>query len=128
MTMRTTLWLAAGLAVALLVVGIPYWRVPYSHVSLPDTLMGGELVVVALIAALVRRVGRCRVVPSLLAIGLAVPAAVVIRIVVETATDPTTHNLFPFEIVIASVVGLIASGVGVLAGSATGFYRGASRR
>ena len=36
---------------------------------------------------------------------------VVLRIVLGTAVDPTSHNLWPFEIVYASVVSLVAIGV-----------------
>jgi hypothetical protein len=41
---------------------------------------------------------------------------VMARVVVETFQNPTTHNLWPFELVIASAVGLAVASVGSLAG------------
>ncbi|HEX5789288.1 MAG TPA: hypothetical protein VFY03_13985 [Woeseiaceae bacterium] len=42
---------------------------------------------------------------------LAVMALVVLRILVDTARDPTSHNLWPFEILQASVLSLLVVGV-----------------
>jgi hypothetical protein len=39
--------------------------------------------------------------------------AVLGRVGVETARDPSTHSLWPFEIVIAGGIGLAAATVGV---------------
>jgi hypothetical protein len=113
-------WLAGAFVVAFLAVGIPYWQVPYAKVSLPGTLMGAGLVVVVVAAALVRAAGKCHIVLSLLAAGLAVPSVVVARVAVDTIHDPTSHNLWPFEVIIASVVGLLASSAGALLGSVPG--------
>jgi hypothetical protein len=38
------------------------------------------------------------------------------RVVVETFRDPTSHNLWPFEIIIAAVVGFAVACVGALLG------------
>tara|TARA_R110002072_G_scaffold174303_3_gene329346 strand:- start:32145 stop:32441 length:297 start_codon:yes stop_codon:yes gene_type:complete len=38
-------------------------------------------------------------------------AFVVIRILVDTAMDPTSHNLWPLEIILCSVFGLAVLGV-----------------
>jgi membrane protein DedA with SNARE-associated domain len=38
-------------------------------------------------------------------------AFVVLRIVVGTALDPTSHNLWPFEILMASVASLVLIGL-----------------
>jgi len=38
-------------------------------------------------------------------------AYVAVRIVVDTSIDPTSHNLWPFEIVIWSIAGLIGFGL-----------------
>lgn len=47
-------------------------------------------------------------------VAVAVPAAVVLfvilRIVVDTARDPTSHNLWPFEVVVMSALSLAAVG------------------
>ena len=48
-------------------------------------------------------------------IAAALPAAamgfVVLRILIGTAVDPTSHNLWPFEILQVGVVGLVVIGV-----------------
>lgn len=38
---------------------------------------------------------------SVAIVGASVPVAVLFRIAVETTADPTTHNLWPFEVIIA---------------------------
>jgi hypothetical protein len=124
MSRTCSLWLAASFTAAVLAVGIPYWQTPYARVSLPNTLMGAGLLVVVVGAALARAVGTCRFVATWLVMGLSVPVVVVGRVVVDTAVDPTSHNLWPFEVIIACVVGLLASLTGVVAGS---IYRRLSR-
>lgn len=114
---RFSLWLVGAFVVSFCAVGIPYWRVPYSEVSLPTTLMAAGLVVVVLAAAVVRFLGRHGFLASLLVVALAVPSAVIARVAVDTARDPTSHNLWPFEVFIAWMVGLLASLVGVALGS-----------
>jgi hypothetical protein len=101
-----------GFAASLLVVGIPYWLVPYSKVSLPDTLMGPQLIVVVGAAAFAYSVGNVSFRKSLAIIGASVPAAVFLRVAVATAIDPTSHNLWPIEIVIAAFVGLVCASIG----------------
>ena len=46
----------------------------------------------------------------------AFPLAVAIRVGVEVAQDPTAHNLWPFELVLAALLSLVA----VLPGLAIG--------
>ena len=49
-----------------------------------------------------------------------VPAAVLARVAVETTLDPTSHNLWPFELVIAGFVGGFCAGLGMLGGLVVG--------
>jgi uncharacterized membrane protein YfcA len=39
--------------------------------------------------------------------------AVLVRVAVETSRDPTSHNLWPFEVVIAGGIGLTGALLGV---------------
>ena len=46
----------------------------------------------------------------------AFPAAVALRVAVEVVQDPTDHNLWPFELIIAAIVALGAVLPGLLVG------------
>jgi hypothetical protein len=50
-------------------------------------------------------------------VGAAVLCAVFARVVADGMRDPTSHNLWPIELVITAVVGLSASSAGALIGS-----------
>jgi hypothetical protein len=106
---RPLVWIASFLAV-----GVPYWSLSYRSVSLPDSLMTPALLVVAM-AALGAGVTRgASVWRQALIIGGAVPAAVLARVTWEVMKDPTSHNLWPFEAVIAAAIGFscaLAGGV-----------------
>jgi len=116
------LWLAAAFVVGFFSVGFPYWQVTYAKVSLPDTLYGAGLLVVAVLAAAARAFGKARLVAVILVVGAAVPAAVLTRVGVETAKDPTSHNLWPLELIIAAVIGIACSSAGALVGSLPSFF------
>jgi hypothetical protein len=109
MTHSRRSWLYLAFLAGVLAVGIPYWRMPYGQVNLPSALMTPALAVVV-VAACLARAGRTasfwRVV---LVVGSSVPAAVFMRVVADTSGDPTSHNLWPFEVIIALMVGLSCS-------------------
>lgn len=50
-------------------------------------------------------------------VGISVPAAVFVRVVVESVKDPSSHNLWPLELGIALVVGALCALAGAVAGS-----------
>jgi hypothetical protein len=110
-------WLAGAFAVSFLAVGIPYWQVPYAKVSLPSTLYGPGLIVVGVLAAATCAIGGARLRTVILTLGAAVPAPILVRISIDTAKDPTSHNLWPFEVVIAALLGALCSSAGALAGA-----------
>ena len=110
-------WLAAAFMVSFFTVGVPYWQIAYSKVSLPDALYGAGLFVVGVLAAAARAFGKARLVAVIFVVGAAIPAAVLARVAVETASDPTSHNLWPLEMIIAAVVGMVSSSAGALVGS-----------
>jgi hypothetical protein len=107
--------LLSALVICYLAMGIPYWLIPYSSVSLPDSLYGiGLSLVIAGAAAFgFRGLGFLWTASSF---GLVAPAVVATRIVTEIAGDSSTHNLFPFEIGIAVLVGLFAAAFGAATG------------
>ena len=110
-------WLAAAFLVGFFTVAVPYWQIVYSKVSLPDTLYGAGLFVVGVLAAAARAFGKARLVAVVFVVGAAIPAAVLARVAVEVARDPTSHNLWPLEMIIAAVVGMVSSSAGALVGS-----------
>jgi cytochrome c oxidase assembly factor CtaG len=75
------------------------------------------LLVVGVAAMILRSLGMVRFWRGAFIMGLAVPAAVMVRVIVEVARDSTSHNLWPLEIVIAWVVGSACALAGVMLGS-----------
>jgi len=113
---RSSLGVPLVFLAGFLVVGVPYWRIPYNKATSASIMVGAILIgVIALIARIVVSGRLSRIV---LAGAGAVPAAVMARVVVDTMRDPTSHNLWPFEAVIALVVGLAGAVPGALVGSA----------
>jgi hypothetical protein len=108
--------LALAFAGSFLAVGFRYWQIPYAQVSLPDAVWGVALVLVAGLAALPRILYATRLWRTTLIVGASVPAAVLARVVYDTASDPTSHNLWPFEIILAAGPGLAAAFIGAFAG------------
>lgn len=109
-------WWLPGWVAGFLTVGVPYWTIPYNKVNLPDSVLGAGVLVVIGVAALARAyLGRpfWRVVAVM---GTVTPAVVMARVMVDCSRDPTSHNLWPFEVFIAVFVG----GVAALAGSLLG--------
>ena len=100
-------WLIAAFVISFFFVGVPYWQIPYAKVSLPSTLYDMGLLVVGVLAAAARAFGKARLLAVILAGGAAVPAPILVRIAVDTAKDPTSHNLWPFEFIIAAVIGVL---------------------
>lgn len=119
--------LPLGFLIAVLVLGVPYWRLPYGRADLPGAFLGAGFVVLAGIAVMLVAVPESRLRRVLSVMALCPAAVVAVRIVADTAADPTTHNLWPFELVIALLVGAAAVLPALAAGLiARYFSRGAS--
>jgi hypothetical protein len=117
MQLKTAYWLVAAFVSSFFAVGFPYWQIPYAKASLPSTLYGTGLLVVGVLAAAARAFGKARLLTVILTVGGAVPAPILARVAVDTAKDPTSHNLWPFEFIIAAVVGVLCSSARALVGS-----------
>jgi len=98
----------------LLACGIPLWPVPYEKVSLPENPAGSTWFLLGAVAGLLAGylLKQKKRVPVLAVAGGFV-LAVLGRVAVETSRDPTSHNLWPFEVAIAGVIGLGAAVVDV---------------
>lgn len=109
-------WLRLAFIAGVLAVGLPFWLIPYNRANLPDALLTPGLVVVCVSALLLRlfRMASFRKVATLMA--ATVPAAVLIRVLVEGVRDPTSHNLWPLEVIIAVLVGLVSAVPGAIGG------------
>ena len=117
-------WCGGAFLAGFLAIGIFYWPVPYNKVTLPNTLYGAGLGVVCLSAAIARGFGKAHFLMVVLAAAASVPAAVMIRVGVEVMSDATSHNLWPLEVIIAMIVGLICASAGTLAGCLPTFLAG----
>jgi hypothetical protein len=103
-------------AAAFLAAGIPWWMAPYNQFSLstPAALLGClAFVGIAAWAAGWSELGLGR---ATLAAGSAVPGAVMVRVIVDGFRDPTSHNLWPFEIVLMGGLGYGLAFIAALTG------------
>ncbi|MGQ0696013.1 MAG: hypothetical protein ACT4OL_10625 [Nitrospiraceae bacterium] len=114
---HATYCLVVAFAVSFFAVGVPYWQVPYAKLSLPNTLYGTGLLVVGVLSAAARAACRARLLAVIFTVGAAVPTVIFVRVAVDAAKDPTSHNLWPFEVIIAATVGVLCSTAGALTGS-----------
>ncbi len=101
-----------GAALGALVCGLPYLY--YGATSPPMTITSVALALAAAGLAIYRSGLRWQTGGG---VGLGFVVVVVVQIVVDYNRDPTSHNLAPFEIVIALLIGLPPAIVGVLLGN-----------
>jgi CDP-diglyceride synthetase len=114
-----------GLWFALLVIGLstaaicgPYWAASYESVS-AEGIFGSFFLLMLVLFAGTFLAGAATETPLwIVVVGMlgTTPLAVVGRVVLDTATDPTSHNLWPLEIVFSFV--LTVPPIGVAAGLA----------
>lgn len=117
MTKRSLWWSIGASVAALFMLGAQYWPIPYSSADLPDSLLGYGLIGVAVCALVAQAFGRGRLLPTITIVATSVPAAIMLRVAVEVALDPTSHNLWPFEVLIGVFIGLGAASAGAVIGS-----------
>lgn len=110
--MKFKLGIALAWLVGFLAVGLPYWRIPYARVTLPNALPVLGLLVVGAIALFLVASKRLSLGMSTGILATTVLAAVMARVIVEGVSDPTSHNLWPFELVVAGVTGVLVAGMG----------------
>ena len=116
LTVKSRSWgLVWSFLAGFLVVGVPYWRIPYNKAT-SSAVMGGAILI-GMVALITRVLIDARFPRVVLVVAAAVPTAVMARVVVDTTRDPTSHNLWPFELVIAFLVGLTGTVPGTLVGS-----------
>ena len=116
MSVRTKWIPAFGFSVSALAVGVPFFLIPYRELNLPSALYGPGLCVLVATAALTLGCGATTFWKNVAIIGAAVPAIILLRVAVETAADPTSHNLWPFEVIIGSSVSALCAFMGSFMG------------
>jgi hypothetical protein len=98
-------WLLGAFTLCFLAGGWFCWQGSYQEylaagVPLATFLL---LAVTALALPLVSGAG---IIPSGIVVGATFPAVVLVRVVLDGMNDPTDHNLWPFEVAIASAFGV----------------------
>jgi hypothetical protein len=101
----------------LVVVGIPYWAMPYSRLSLPDALMGPGLFVVGLTAFLLCACGVTGFLLITLVQAASVPAVAFRRVLTDALKDPTHTTSGRWKLSSHLGTGLLAASAGALTGS-----------
>jgi hypothetical protein len=111
----TIIWLTVAFSAAFLAAGSQLW--PGSHqeyLSRGGTHLVAAIAIVALLVAALSNLGVLR---SALPVGCGIPAAVFVRVLADGIQDPTSHNLWPFEVVLALIVGMVAACPAALLGA-----------
>ncbi len=108
--------LSTGFIVCVLAIGFPLWLMPYSDINIPSALYGPGLVLVFALAALLRAAGVASFLKTLNVMAATPAAAIVVRVIVDTAADPTKHNLWPLVVMIAIVIGYACAAPGAVLG------------
>ena len=111
-------WLTLAVVVGVLAAGLQDWVLPYDKADLPAALLGPGLVAVAVIAALLVLLRLASAWQSVLVMSACPMGAIALRVLVETSRDPTSHNLWPFELVIGFLAGIAVVLPGMLLGMA----------
>jgi hypothetical protein len=124
MKKNNSIWLRAAFMLSFLSVGIPYWLIPYNKVSLPSAMMGPTLLVVVIAALLLQATAAAPFWKTVRALGASLAAAVLARVMLEGILDPSSHNLWPFEVIIALLLGFACSLTGAAIGLLVGRLRG----
>jgi len=94
------------------------WFIPYDQAALLEfSFYWKWLVAVAVVAAVAAYRTSLSFSDCVMAAGIGPAAADLVRIVIEAASDPYKHNLWPFELVVSACIG----GIGALVGAGAVF-------
>jgi hypothetical protein len=101
-------WLIGAFALCFAVGGWIFWRGSYEEfISMgPPWLMFGRMVAVAVLLSWIGGIG---ILPCGIVVGSSFPAVVLVRVVLDCAANPTNHNLWPFELVVGTGLGMIVA-------------------
>jgi hypothetical protein len=114
-------WLLIIFAVAVVSSGLPLWLLPYGEIEIPNIWLLPGLMVILPLAAGTRLLELARTWATVGTLAGAMGAANMLRIAWDTAADPTSHNLWPFEIVLTVSAGVAFSLIGCVLGTVLGY-------
>ena len=97
-----------------LISGIPFWRASYAELSVPNSFFGIGTAAVLLCAALLCFRFQFSLRRSILLSASVFPAVYAVRVMIDTFSDPSHHNLWPLALMIAMVTGAIVATAGAL--------------
>ena len=109
--------IALSFAARFFAIGIPYWLVPYSQLSLPNAVMGPGLAVIFLLALFQRMYAVAPFWKVTWALGGSVALVIIARVIVDAMRVPIFHSRWAFEVIIALLTGCACSATGAIAGS-----------
>jgi hypothetical protein len=98
-------WLAGAFVFCFFAEGWIWWRGTYQE-YLQSGLPWEAIVLLAGAAFVLPSVCGAGIIPSAITIGCVFPAVIAVRVVLDGLQNPTDHNLWPFEVVFASVIGM----------------------
>jgi H+/Cl- antiporter ClcA len=108
-------WTVATIILGFLAGGLPLWPTPYNSIDLSNPEFLGLWIVAGTIAGgFAAALSNLSMHRSAALLGAGFGMAVLARVLFETIQDPTTHNLWPFEVAIGVAVGLLAGVAGTL--------------
>ena len=113
---RSLRMLAMALVLPVIAVGATYWPQPYNSAGtqLPSALLWWPVVLV-FFGAVASRLAGAGFLASWLVAGAPLAIVVMVRVLRDTAADPTSHNLWPLELINAGTLGWGAALLGALA-------------
>jgi len=124
MTQNRFAWPAVVAVVGVLAVGLFLWPPAYNDVQLPTSLLNVSMLVLLSLAAALMIWTPTPFWLAFLVTAAAAPIAVMLRVSVEVVSDPTSHNLWPLEVVLAAFTGgffaALGTGMGWLIARARG--------
>ena len=106
--------LLLALVLPIIAVGVPYWQAPYASLQLPGALLWWPVVLV-FFGAVASRLAGAGFLASWLVAGAPLAIVVMVRVMRDTGADPTSHNLWPLELMIAAALGWGSALLGALA-------------
>jgi hypothetical protein len=113
-----------GFIASTFVIGTPFWLLPYAQLNLPNGLYGPGLLLLVCSAAASHAFAAATFWKSVAIAAAALPTIVMLRVSFETTADPTSHNLWPFELLISGMLGFTCALAGGLIGLALVTFRG----